>query len=803
MPAGSTVAAIDITGMNCASCVAHVSKAARSLPGVSTINVNLARGAATVEFDPDKVSIDQISRQISDAGYPSRAHAAGSSDHQRIDQQSASANAWLMRAIIGIGLWLPVELAHWTLELIYPHAHQPHHIFTWVTLLSSSICLVLVGSRFYRSAWTALLHRTSNMDTLIAMGATVAWGYSLILFLGGLFHAWPMPMEDQLYFMESSALLALISLGHWLEANARKSAGSAISELLNLAPSMARKIADTASKIEDSRASSLAITDPQSSILERHGIDSIDEVPVSQVERNDRILILPGDRIPVDGVVLDGASSVDESLITGEPLPVTRKAGDKIIGGTVNLDGRLIARATAIGADSALAQIVQLVEKAQDSRPPVQKLADQIAAVFVPAVLVIALITATGWFAWGAAHHWPTASIWAQMAKTTCSVLLIACPCALGLAVPAAIMVGTGLGARRGILIHDIDALQKAEKISVVVLDKTGTITQGKPVVTAVHGAEDVLSLAAAAEQFSSHPIARAITDHARSLGVPIAQPAKFQNQPGYGVTAQIDGRSILVGNQAMIDREPSPPLAASRNNNRGDAKSSDSRINATFSAKPQAAGTIVFIAERINDETKLLGQIEVNDSIKPDSVAAVARLQAMGLTTVLLTGDNRAAASTIAGKVNITDIRADVRPADKAAAIIQLQANGKHRVAMVGDGINDAPALAQADLGIALGSGSDVAKETGDIVLTGASLSGVAGAILLSRATMRVIRQNLFFAFFYNVLAIPLAAFGLLHPVVAAAAMALSDLTVVGNALRLRRTRLDGPAVENCNQKS
>jgi len=763
MLAATTTAAIDIAGMNCASCVAHVSKAARSLAGVSDVSVNLARGRATVEFDPARTSVEQISEQISRSGYPSKAEQPGEAEDQRITQQAGHARAWLGRAIIGFSLWLPVELAHWILQLFWPHAHHAHANLIWVSLFTSTACLVLVGGSFYKSAWNALLHRTTNMDTLIAMGASVAYFYSLIcLFFTS--------ERDQLYFMESSALLALISLGHWLEANARRWAGGAIRELLNIAPAAALRLKENS--------------------------DESEEIPVAQLQRNDRILIRPGDRVPVDGIVIDGSSSIDESMITGEPLPVTRIEGDKVIGGTLNADGRLVIRATAVGADTALSQIVQLVEKAQDSRPPVQKLADQIAAVFVPVVLLIAILTAGGWYAWGAAHHWAEVAIWAQIAKATCSVLLIACPCALGLAVPAAIMVGTGLGARRGILIRDIDALQMAEKIDTVVLDKTGTITEGKPVVTSVVGegvdADTVLRLAAAAEQFSSHPIAKAILNEARKRGISISQPDQFNNQPGYGVSATVEGRSIVVGNQAMLDRLTAPPPAASQTKGHGNSSAADLRIGATASAKPQAAeGTTAYIAEKSSDAIHLLGSIEIADSIKPDSVTAILQLRAMGLSTVLLTGDNHTAAAAIAQQVAITDIHAEVRPAEKAAVIVQLQENSKHRVAMVGDGINDAPALAQADLGIALGSGSDVAKETGDIVLVGSSLSGVASAILLSRATMRIIRQNLFFAFIYNVLAIPLAAMGLLHPVVAAAAMALSDVTVIGNSLRLRWTKL------------
>jgi P-type Cu+ transporter len=440
---------------------------------------------------------------------------------------------------------------------------------------------------------------------------------------------------------------------------------------------------------------------------------------------------------------------------------------------------------TKVGSETALAQIVKLVDRAQSSKPPVQKLADRIAAVFVPSVLAIALLTAVGWYITGAVNDWPAAQTWGHIARAVCSVLIIACPCALGLAVPAALMVGTGRGAKRGILIRDVDALQNAEKISVVVLDKTGTITRGRPAVAEVKpldgiAADELLRLAAAAEMFSEHPVARAIVEHAKSRGIAIQQPSAFTNEPGLGVVATVNGRHVVVGNAELLAKH-----------------------GIAFDA-PQSRQTSVLVAA----DGKPFGTITVADEIKPDSVAAVRALLDIGLRAVLLTGDNESTARAIAQQVGIGDVRANVRPAGKADVIRALQQQeardrreareatmtpaGPTGVAMVGDGINDAPALAQADLGIAIGSGSDVAKEAGDVVLVGGSLQGVAAAIKLSRATMRVIRQNLFFAFIYNVIAIPLAALGMLNPLIAAAAMALSDVTVIGNALRLRRTKID-----------
>jgi Cu+-exporting ATPase len=590
------------------------------------------------------------------------------------------------------------------------------------------------------------------MDTLIAMGASVAYAYSLIYFLGGLLGWWTPPTGDQLYFMESTGLLALISLGHWLEARARQTAGSAIRELLDLAPATALRQVGT----------------------------EYEEVPVAQLHPGDRVLARPGDRVPIDGVVVDGRSSVDESMLTGEPLPVPRGPGDTVIGGTVNTDGRLVVRVTKTGGETALAQIVKLVEHAQSSKPPVQQLADRISAVFVPSVLAIALVTAIGWYAWAAAHAWDAARTWAAIATAVCSVLIIACPCALGLAVPAALMVGIGRGAKRGILIRDIDALQSAERIDTVVLDKTGTVTQGKPAVVGVlsfdgEADSEILRLAAAAEQFSEHPLAKAIVAHARDRSIAVPDPTSFTNDPGHGVVATVDGRTLLVGSGGLLAKHGG---YAASHNGEGPAAS-------------DPAQTLVYVAERNGESTvRPLGVVALSDQLKPDSQTAVRELQQLGLKTVLLTGDNEATARFIARQVGIDDVRANVKPGGKADVIRELQKHGP--VAMVGDGVNDAPALAAADLGIAIGSGSDVAKETGGIVLVSGSLHGVATSIRLSRATMRKIRQNLFFAFLYNVLAIPLAAFGLLNPLIAAGAMALSDVTVIGNALLLRRSNVD-----------
>jgi P-type Cu+ transporter len=728
----------DVEGMNCASCVAHVQKAAMAVPGVEDCRVNLASGKAAVRLDLAKTNPEAVALAITNSGY--RAMAAGANkNHQQHHDHS---NIWFRRTVAGIVLWFPLEVTHWAMKLTMP-GHE-HAWMIWASLITSTIAIVYVGRGFYASAWRALRRRTSNMDTLIAMGASVAYGYSLIAVAGHWLGLWGPPQA--IYFMESAGLLALISLGHWLEARARDSAGHAIRELMELSPPTALRLDDAQTPIE---------------------------VPLAEIHHGDRILVRPGDRVPVDGVIIGGRSAVDESMITGEPLPALRDVGDEVVGGTINTDGRLTIRATRIGRETALAQIVAMVESAQSAKPPVQQLADRISAVFVPVVLIIALLTACGWYGFGLWHHWPAGHTWASLANAVCSVLIIACPCALGLALPAAIMVGAGVGARRGILIRDIDALQMAERIDTVVLDKTGTVTAGRPTVRAIApldgvSSQTLLGLAASAEQFSAHPLAKAIVAKARSEGAVIAEAQSFNSVPGLGVVAEIDGGKFVVGSRALLVEHGLPILPDSSESN-----------------------TVVYVGRMKDGALHCLGSIAFSDELKPESAQAIAELHRMKLRTFLLSGDTTASAQAVAQRLGIASFRGGVKPAQKADIIRELQESGPNGprtiVAMVGDGINDAPALATADLGIAIGSGSDVAKETGGIVLVGGNLQGVAAAIRLSRDTMRIIRQNFFLAFAYNVLAIPLAAMGLLNPLIAAAAMALSDVTVIGNALRLR----------------
>lgn len=753
-----------VDGMDCASCAATVEQAASRIPGVHDIRVNLARGRALVRFDASQTNAQHVAEAITSAGYPSAPEVSGTGEDERVKRQDAEARAWLRRAAVGLLLWFPAEAGHW-LYMGLTGTDLPHTFnFLWLTLASVAIGYGAKG--FYVSAWRGLRSGTTNMDVLISMGFSTAYLYSLVALAGYELGWWS--TLPHLYFMESTALLALISLGHYLEARARRSASSAIRELLELTPATALRLPPEAPKRRGLALNVLggSATPPPSTEPE--------EVPVSDLAVGDRVLIRPGDRIPTDCTVVEGRSSVDESMLTGESLPVVRTVGDDLVGGTVNADGRLIARVSRTGSETALAQIIRLVEEAQSSKPAVQRLADRISAVFVPVVLAIAFVTGIGWFAWGTYAGWDAPRTWGTIANAVCSVLLIACPCALGLAVPAALMVGTGRGARRGILLRDIAALQNAERLRTVILDKTGTLTAGKPVVDEVRcfagaGRNEVLELAAAAENGSEHPLGRAVVAFARAQGVHVATPQRFTSVAGLGVEAVVNSTPVLAGSRVMM-QERQIPLP---------------------DPDDHAGMSEVWIARQKSDKWEIIGTLTFVDELRPDSADAVRRLSGMGLEVVLLTGDNESAAKRAGDAAGIRRVLAGVRPAGKADAVRSIKAQSGY-VAMVGDGVNDAPALAAADLGVAIGSGSDVAKETGDVVLVGSSLASLPTAISLSRATMRVIRQNLFFAFFYNVLAIPLAAFGLLSPLIAAAAMALSDVTVLGNALRLRRKRID-----------
>jgi Cu+-exporting ATPase len=669
---------LPVSGMTCAACARTIERALSATPGVERASVNLATNTATVEFDAARTGVSDFIGAIEDLGYgvPEGEVAPDAAETQ-----------YRTRLVVAVIFAIPVVI----LGMM--------HTAPWIQLALSLPVILYAGAPFYRAAWSALRHASANMNTLISLGTGAAFLYSVYETVRG---------GHMVYYEAAATIIALILLGRTLESRARAKASEAIRRMMDLQPPTARVL--------------------------RNGVEV--ETPVAQVLPGDTVAVRPGDRIPVDGTILDGESAVDESMLTGESLPVDKHAGSAVFAGTVNRSGGFHYEVKKVGRGTVLQQMIALVKQAQGSRAPVARLADVVSGYFTIGVLVAALLTFGAWLFFAP---------FATAMENAVAVLIIACPCALGLATPTAIMVGTGRGAEHGILIKGGEALEMAHKIGVIVLDKTGTITSGKPRVVRVSPAEgwseaDVLRLAASAERHSEHPLGRAIVDAARERGLPLAEATGFAAMTGLGVRARVGDRQVMV-------------------------------------AKPGATVTVDGVAA---------GEIEIADTIKPEAAGAVKRLRAMGLEVWMITGDRRAAAEKVAHQAGIDNVLAEVMPGEKVAAVRKLQAGGK-RVAMVGDGVNDAPALAQADLGIAMASGTGAAMEAGAITLMRNDLNGVADAIELSRRTMRIIRQNLFWAFAYNTVGIPVAALGLLSPMLASAAMAASSVTVVSNSLRLR----------------
>ena len=714
---------LPVSGMTCAACATRIEKILNRLPDVHA-SVNFATEKAHIQYPAGTLAPADLIAAIRKAGYDAH-EPTDNSDAERKAERLADYQRDLRLFTISAMLTLPfVALMLYMLTGVHHASWFP----PLAQLLIATPVQFWIGSRFYIGAYHALRGGGANMDVLIALGTSMAYFFSAAVVLAGL--------EGHLYFEAAVSIITLVFLGKLLESRARARASAAIEELMRLQPQTAR--------------------------VERN--DEVREIPVAQLRVDETFIVRPGDAVPVDGIVIDGSSSIDESLLTGESLPVSKNAGCPVYAATINAQGLLRCKATGIGADTALAGIIKLVEEAQGSKAPIQRLADVIAGVFVPVVVVIATLTFAGW--------WWYSGSFADALVPSVAVLVIACPCALGLATPTAIIVGSGAGARAGVLIKNAEALELAGHIDTLVVDKTGTLTQGKPAVTdcEVFGSSTenvLLGVAAALEAGSEHPLARAVLEHAHSRGISPVPVSDFTAVPGKGVQGLLEGKVSLLGSPQFIAAEG--------------VTLRDSTV-----ARLQDQGkTVIAVAH----DGIALGLIAITDPLRPTSAEAVAALQALGIEIIMLTGDNRRTAEHIAKQAGIHRFEADLLPRDKARIVNSLQQQGR-RVGMIGDGINDAPALAAAQVSFAIGAGSDIALHAADVTLMRSDLLSAVDAVRLSRATFRKIKQNLFFAFFYNVLGIPLAAAGLLNPVIAGAAMAMSSVSVVSNSLLLKRWR-------------
>jgi Cu+-exporting ATPase len=733
---------LPIRGMADANDARAIERILHRIPGMLEAAVNLATESARVTMIVGVASVRDLIRAVRDAGYEVT-EAAEALEGAGEDAEQAAREAEMARQrrrlLWGLVFTLPTFWLSMQFDLLHnvmPGMTRPMGLDVLLLLLSTPVQFG-VGWDFYRGAYRALRMGTANMDVLVALGTSAAYFYSLAVTVALLLGS--AALGRYTYFETAAVIITLIVLGKYLEARAKGRAGEAIRALMALQPERARVLRD--------------------------GREI--EIPAAEVRVGDLLLVRPGERIPADGIVLEGRSAVDESMMTGESIPVEKKPGDRVLGGTVNTYGLLKIEATRVGRDTVLAGIIRLVREAQGSKAPIQRLADQVSAVFVPTVIAIAALAFLGWLLIGGAGF-------TRAMVNAIAVLVVACPCAMGLATPTAIMVGTGRGATMGILFRNAQALEQLGKVARIALDKTGTLTRGRPMVTRVipgpgWTVEEVLRLAASVEQGSEHPLAQAVVEAARSQGLPLEKPVGFSALPGRGVLAHLNGTPIRVGGIAWVQAE-------------------GVRLNGLEEAVRalQEQGQTTMLVAR---DGEAIGVIALADALKPEAAEAVAALHRLGVQTAMITGDNRRTAEAIARQAGIDRVFAEVLPGDKAEIVRRLQAEG-HRVAMVGDGINDAPALAQADVGIAMGTGTAVAMETADVTLMRGDLRLLPQAVRLSRATMRTIRQNLFWAFFYNVILIPVAALGLLHPMMAAGAMAFSSIFVVTNSLRLQGFR-------------
>jgi len=743
----TTTVEIPLTGMTCANCAMTIERTlSKKVPGVLKASVNFATERARVEYIPTLTTVDDMIAAIERAGYGAiRPDELIEGEDTELAARKAEIQNQTRKFLTGLLFTVPLFFLSMGRDFgligIWAHAVW----INWLFLALATPVQFYTGWDYYTGGWKSLKNGSANMDVLVAMGSSVAYFYSLAVLLYS-------PFGEHVYFETSAVIITLIKLGKMLEARTKGRTGGAIRKLIALRPK-------TATILEDAR--------------ER-------EIPLSQIKVDDVLIVHPGESIPVDGVVLEGESTVDESMLTGEPLPVDKHPKAKLTGGTINGEGRLKFEATRVGKDTVLAQIIRLVQEAQGSKAPIQALADRVAAVFVPGVIGIAFLT---FFLW-----WAIGGDFIPAMLRLVAVLVIACPCALGLATPTAIMAGTGKGAEKGILFKNSESLEMATKLNTIVLDKTGTITMGKPSVVNVivpdaliKDEEELLRLGASVERGSEHPLGQAIVKEAKKRGIHLLEPDAFRALRGFGVQAKINGQEVLVGKPNWFDEM---------------GFTFDDVKDQVRSLQDEGKTVMMVVVDK-----KFAGLIAVADTVKPESKEAIEELHEQNLKVVMLTGDNEHAARTIASEVNIDEIVAEVRPEEKSLKIKEFQGKWE-RVGMVGDGINDAPALAQADVGLAIGTGTDVAIESGDVILASGNLKGVAKAIQLSRATMRTVRQNLFWAFFYNIVLIPVAAGVLypfeflpaflrqLHPIFAALAMSISSITVVSNSLLLYKTK-------------
>ena len=740
---------IPVAGMTCANCATTIERSLnKKVPGVVMASVNFVTEHAHVEYIPTITTIDDIIAAIEGAGYRALRSAETIDDEDaELAARKAEMKNQARKFFTGLLFTAPLFFLSMGRDFglfgLWAHAVWVN----WLFLALATPVQFYTGGDYYTGAWKSIKNGSANMDVLVAMGSSVAYFYSLAVLLYS-------PLGEHVYFETSAVIITLIKLGKMLESRTKGRTGGAIRKLIRLRPK-------TATIIEDAKEK---------------------EIPLSHVRVGDVVIVHPGERIPVDGVVLEGESTVDESMLTGEPIPVDKKPGVRLTGGTINGEGRLKFKANRVGKDTVLAQIIRLVQEAQGSKAPVQALADRVAAVFVPGVIGIAFLTFILWWAIGGEFV-------PSMIRLV-AVLVIACPCALGLATPTAIMAGTGKGAEKGILFKNSKALETATKLDTIVLDKTGTITLGKPSVvdiivsnSLIKNEEELLRFGASVERGSEHPIGRAIVKEAEKRGIELVEPENFKAASGLGVQAKINGQEVLIGKPNWFD-------------NMGIGLG---RVKHQVRSLQGKGKTVMMIVV----DKQLAGLMAVADTVKPESKEAIEKLHEQDVNVVMITGDNIQTAKAIASEVNIDEVIAEVRPEEKSAKIKELQDKGE-KVGLVGDGNNDAPALAQADVGLAIGTGTDVAIESGDVILASGSLRGVARTIKLSRATMRTVRQNLFWAFIYNILLIPVAGGVLypfeflpaflrqLHPILAALAMAMSSITVVSNSLLLYKTRID-----------